>query len=652
MVRWAHSVRRPIIVGAVVFGVVQPLLLLLHELVIVAAAGPLRLIATFPPLREMLAATPLDPIYTAAALEMVGKIKVAGVAVAAPLGDLLHAALPALFAPARPGGAWIEAAIWSDSTLVARGLATFASDVAMLAMGILMVRTGVREEPDPPTAPSVGRRTWLGVCGVLVQAQVALRLASNPPSPGDLEAVGLSFALGVLFPTLTGRRVAISDLQNVVPGPLLVVLLVVLALGAAYVAALLLVRVATAANLLLAALPGWVPPVRTQPSHCQRQSSGAVAAMLAMLITAGLIATQSTTQLEVPLNTGDENSVTARPAESGSLLNIAEVGALQSPTAASVVAVVGLDYNFAYVVNGEPQVIRGMGYNPMYAAFDQAERGRRYDRDFFQMRQAGVNTVFGWVNTEFDKLTLDKAQEQGLGVAMPYHLSPAQDYANLEVQAALRRDVLAWVESYKSHPALRMWSIGNEVLHKIVNPSWLPLKKNSPQAIAQAKAFARFYVELITLIHSADAGHPVLLRDAEDAYLSWIREALQADAVQRPWFIYGVNVYTSRLKDVVDNWPKHKMNVPLLISEFAPGGLGPKFRPEGYRTMWHAIRRHPEWTLGGVPYVWTTAGPEEVDRAFGLVDANGKPVDGSLDSIGSMFTAADRPTQTRGNLTP
>jgi len=317
-----------------------------------------------------------------------------------------------------------------------------------------------------------------------------------------------------------------------------------------------------------------------------------------------------------------------------------------------VVTVEGQDYRFTYRVNGVAKVIRGMGYNPMYATLDREERSRRYDRDFALMRQASVNTIFGWINAEFDRLTLDKAHQYGLGVAMPYYLDPALDYASREVRESLTRDILQWVATYKDHPSLRIWHIGNEVLHKLVYPSWLP-KQNPPEAVARARAFASFYAGLIDQVRKADPDHPVLYSGAEDGYLKWIRDAFRASPKQRTWVIYGANIYTAKLPEVVDRWPDYQLGVPLLITEFAPAGLGAQDRPDGYREMWKIIRRGHRWTLGGAPYVWTTAGPEEVDRAFGLVDADGRPVDGSLDAIASMYRA-DKAAETpspEGGLT-
>jgi hypothetical protein len=61
--------------------------------------------------------------------------------------------------------------------------------------------------------------------------------------------------------------------------------------------------------------------------------------------------------------------------------------------------------------------------------------------------------------------------------------------------------------------------------------------------------------------------------------------------------------------------------------------------------MWKMIRGANAWVLGGAVYAWTTDGPEEVDRVFGLVDATGTPVDGAFATIGSIYRGVERQIQ-------
>ena len=71
-------------------------------------------------------------------------------------------------------------------------------------------------------------------------------------------------------------------------------------------------------------------------------------------------------------------------------------------------------------------------------------------------------------------------------------------------------------------------------------------------------------------------------------------------------------------------------------------------RADRFRDTGRTIRARPEYVLGGAVYVWSTDGPEEVDRQFGLVDAGGQPVDDALDAISALYHADDR----AGSLTP
>jgi hypothetical protein len=65
--------------------------------------------------------------------------------------------------------------------------------------------------------------------------------------------------------------------------------------------------------------------------------------------------------------------------------------------------------------------------------------------------------------------------------------------------------------------------------------------------------------------------------------------------------------------------------------------MSPSDRPDGFRAMWRMIRAANGWVLGGAVYAWTTDGPEEVDRVFGLVDAGGTPVDGAFAAMSGFY---------------
>ncbi|MCC6991248.1 MAG: hypothetical protein IT181_19745 [Acidobacteria bacterium] len=304
----------------------------------------------------------------------------------------------------------------------------------------------------------------------------------------------------------------------------------------------------------------------------------------------------------------------------------------------SVVAVSGGNYQYTFTVNGTPTVIQGMGYNPWYA--DRAPDARRalYARDFGAMRDIGVNTIEGWFQEQFDAVTLDEAHRLGIGVIMPFELNHDYDYGDPTIRAKFRQQITEWVLRYRAHPAVLMWGPGNEVMHRLIFPSAVQ-GQSDPARQKRADDFAAFYVEIVDLIHELDPNHPVVYRDAEDLYLARMRAALLRDGKPRPWFVYGTNVYTQRLAEVIENWPRQGLDAPLLVSEFSPGGVGMAERPRMLGWYWSTIRAHPERVIGGVVYTWATRGPEDLDRVFGLTDEEGRPIDGSLATLRRLFQA-------------
>src|SRR5262249_5564763 len=156
----------------------------------------------------------------------------------------------------------------------------------------------------------------------------------------------------------------------------------------------------------------------------------------------------------------------------------------------------------------------------------------------------------------------------------------------------------------------------------------------------KAEAIAAFLPVVVDRIHELDPNHPVVYRDAEDVYLSWIANAFNQAGGDRPWLVYGANVYSAqRLQDVISTWPGQWPGHPLLISEFAPAGVGPAQRPLVFDQQWGVIRSRPDVVLGGLAYTWATNGPEDLDRTFGLVDPNGVPTDGALAALSGAYAA-------------
>jgi hypothetical protein len=282
-----------------------------------------------------------------------------------------------------------------------------------------------------------------------------------------------------------------------------------------------------------------------------------------------------------------------------------------------------------------------MGYNPAIdgrtSGIPLAQRRERLQRDFPLMATAGVNTVIGWNPALLDGVALDAAQEAGLGVALPFDVDFTVDVRDPAARSAFTSAVLAWVEQYKQHPALRIWALGNEVLQRSVPPAWCSQPPTDDEA-AWSAAWSSLLLRTADAIHARDPLHPVLYREAEDAYTPWLARAIEATPGDRPWLIYGVNAYTPRLEEILQTWPDRRIPTSLLVSEFAPLNAPRGQRDAAFRDIWAVIRSYSRYVLGGSVYVWSTDGPETVDQQFGLVDERGVPVDGALDVISELYT--------------
>src|SRR5712692_770915 len=274
---------------------------------------------------------------------------------------------------------------------------------------------------------------------------------------------------------------------------------------------------------------------------------------------------------------------------------------------------------YTYLVNGQEGVVIGMGYNPVYRSLPPAQRAANYRRDFSILCHAGVNTITGWdadkgyEQDKFDELTLDNAQQYGIGVVMPIYLPADGDYTDPELIGTLLRGAVAKVQRYKNHPSLRMWGVGNEVM-MAMQPDVYP-------------NFLQVYLNIIDLVHQIDPNHPVIYRESEDEFVPLLAQLLHDSGDPRPWFLYGMNIYDKDPGPLLRNWPNYGLNRPLFVTEFGAEGTSPSERAQGYVNMWRSIRSYPQFVMGGAPYAWTAAGPEPTDAKWGLMNASSVPVD-------------------------
>ena len=613
-----HFSARILLLVLLAYAALRPLVGLGHELGVALMANALNACVATGFWQPLIAWLGLDPIYTGAAIRAAGGVHVLGLAVAAPLGSALHNLLPQLFL--RPEfvapGAAVSMVAAPGAPALGHGLAAFGADVGWLTLGAWLF-WGWRQ-----------RRWPVALIGLLLDAQIVINhLLDAQVGLHELEASGLPFALALAAPGdgtwFTARLAELPQTELD-----LVVGLCLVAVGLACAALLV---------LLVSRLHRLSRRLRRRPAPAATRAAARVPATAVLGLGSALAVLTAMSPLGV-LAIGESNWQSVQSPTSVAAMR--SVGTPRAPLVdgPSVVSIQQTGPgSWRYLVNGNRQVIRGVGYNPQYANLDPDSRSAVYQRDFSAMHQAGINTIEGWFETQFDEVTLDAAAANGIGVLMPFELNQDWPYENPNVQQSILDHVSAYVERYRGHPAVRMWAPGNENMHRILYPNWVS-KEHDPVASARADAFAAFLPVLVDRIHELDPDHPVIYRDAEDAYLGRLKTALERTGVARPWLVYGANVYTARrLQEIVNAWPTQWFAGPLVISEFAPGGVGPAERPLGFQLDWTTLRQRPEVVLGGLAYTWATNGPEQLDRVFGLVDPQGVATDGALAALSAMY---------------
>ena len=138
------------------------------------------------------------------------------------------------------------------------------------------------------------------------------------------------------------------------------------------------------------------------------------------------------------------------------------------------------------LVDGAPFTIKGVGYSPVpigidpettppYGDYFTSNYSPIYERDLPLLRQMGANTIrlWGWNNTADHTDFLNKAYNNGVDpiyVIVTFWMGPSAypDISSLSARTQIKANFRAMVAAHKNHPAILMWSIGNEL-----NASWM-----------------------------------------------------------------------------------------------------------------------------------------------------------------------------------
>ena len=300
------------------------------------------------------------------------------------------------------------------------------------------------------------------------------------------------------------------------------------------------------------------------------------------------------------------------------------------------------------MVNRQPTIVRGMNYNVNYTHLAEDVQQKLHRRDFAILRDAGVNAIIGW--GIYNQVTLEVAEEFGIGVIMPFELDPAGAFDNEGYRDQIKSDFRDYVTEFRDYPAVWGWNPGgDELLYRMRN--------EEHRTVDKIQTAADLELELVAIAHSLDPNHIIVIKEPRDWFIKYLDVSFQKFDAQsefkdlRGSLVYGVNVY-GHFDDIEMTLLNAKqtlnaqMGLAMMVSEFGPFDSPRADRPVNYAGIWEIVYRISNF--GGFAYAF---GPDQPNPAvpnpydpltllpneYSLVDMNGRPVDDSLGALAAKW---------------
>lgn len=193
-------------------------------------------------------------------------------------------------------------------------------------------------------------------------------------------------------------------------------------------------------------------------------------------------------------------------------------------------------------VDGSPFFIKGADAS-----------NKLYNSYWYNIGSYGANSIRVYSVDAHTQTILDSAQAVGLTVTLclyAKHETDGFDYNDTAAVNQQLRDFKGWVDTYRNHPALLMWAIGNEL-----NSGYSNLKCwDAVNAISQ-------------MIHTEDPNHPTSTILSGSSVTTINNVATRAPDLD----MIGINAYGA-LSLVNAHIASSTLNKPYYIGEYGPRG--------------------------------------------------------------------------------
>lgn len=208
-------------------------------------------------------------------------------------------------------------------------------------------------------------------------------------------------------------------------------------------------------------------------------------------------------------------------------------------------------------------MVNGEQFNVKGATFGYVDNIDNYDTYFKDLKFLGVNTIRTWATGKNTKQLLDVAEANGIKVMMGIwmrHGRPGMEdddsfnyLEDKEGMEAMYLNAIEKVKSYKDHPAVLMWGIGNEVYLNMATDE---------EKLAYSKLLERICFEMKVL----DPNHPITSVEAWTFGLDWWEKHVPSID------IYGLNSYGAGANYLQGELDKRDIDKPYVITEFGVTG--------------------------------------------------------------------------------
>ncbi len=281
-----------------------------------------------------------------------------------------------------------------------------------------------------------------------------------------------------------------------------------------------------------------------------------------------------------------------------------------------------------FYINDTLFEIKGLGFNYEYKA------------DFDELSKTGANAIRTW-STKYADTILGAAKEYDLMVAMGINIGKELwgfDYNDTTAVRSQFENVKKIIESYKNHPNLLCWVVGNE-LNLLFNKDG-SLKDVNPKVYNAMS-------DIVDYIHEVDPYHPVTM-----TFAGVIEPHLKVALDRVPTLdIVSVQVYAD-LANVEERIKDAGITKPYMVTEFGPRGFwempktewnreieepsGPKADGIVERINSGLVNNKSGKCLGGFAFVWGQK-HERTPTWYGMHHDDGKQTE-YLDNLIKLWT--------------